>query len=143
MAHRDALDAALARVQALESQIAELAAARPAADELARMRDERDDYARKAEALQRLLDRVARTRASGQTEPPTLYEYNRQFAPMVFTEDPARERRWSGVRCPMCFAVGESAEMFRGMGGIHIGSQLVPAICPRCGFIGHVRDGSP
>jgi DNA repair exonuclease SbcCD ATPase subunit len=165
MAHRDELEAALARADALERTVRELEQRMqdeqgdlPALrTELKRARNDREALAEqirtledqvrsaesKREAVAKQLQKTeARLQAelaprAQQAKLPSLWEHN---VAASATAKPS-EREPAGVVCPRCRAEGHEVQLVKGSGGQSFGSiWLVEVVCPRCLRVGHKAE---
>ena len=156
MAHRDELEAALARADALERTVRELEQRMqdepgdlPALRvELKRARSDREALAEqirtleervrsaesKREAMAQQLQKTeARLQAelaprAQQAKLPSLWEHNVAASGMAKVSG-----KGMGVACPRCRAEGQEVELVRGNSAQDTGSAwLVEAVCPRC-----------
>jgi DNA repair exonuclease SbcCD ATPase subunit len=163
MAHRDELEAALARADALERTVRELEQRMqdepgdlPALRvELKRARSDREALAEQIRTLeervrsaeskreavaQQLQKTEARLQAElaprQQAKLPALWEHNVAASAMA---KPSTQPM--GVACPRCRAEGQEVELVKGSGGQSFGSVwLVEVICPRCLRVGHKAE---
>jgi DNA repair exonuclease SbcCD ATPase subunit len=161
MAHRDELEAALARADALERTVRELEQRMqdgqgdlPALRaELKRTRSDREALAEQIRTLEErvrsaeskreaVAQQLQKTEARLQSELaprgqqarlPTLWEHN------VATAAAAKpSTQPAGVACPRCRVEGHEVELVKGSGGQSFASiWLEEVICPRCLLLGH------
>jgi DNA repair exonuclease SbcCD ATPase subunit len=162
MAHRDELEAALARADALERTVRDLEQRMqdeqgdlPALRaELKRVRTEREELAEQIRTLKETLrvaeskreavaQQLQKTEARLQSELapraqptklPSLWEHNVAAAA---TAAPS-ERQPAGVACPRCRAEGHEVQLVKGSGGQGFGALwLDNVLCPRCCLVAH------
>lgn len=124
MPHRDALEAALARVAALEAELAELQG----------VRGEHSSAERQVAALRSQLADAQRTIAA--MRPPTPAGLPNAHTHNLGFEPHQGERAGLKVACPRCAMDQVERELFPGVVGNSYGTM---AVCPACGYIMFVR----